>query len=36
MFFLNSQKSLCWIRQPFFFWSPGGENLPQEKNADSQ
>jgi hypothetical protein len=28
--FLKSQKSLCWIHQPFFFLSPSDENLPQK------
>jgi hypothetical protein len=31
IFFLNSQKCLCWICQPFFL-SPNGENLSQKKN----
>jgi hypothetical protein len=34
-FFFQSQKSLCWIRQPFFLLSPGCENSPQKKrNSD--
>jgi len=31
IFFLKSQKSLCWIHQPFFLKSLSDENLPQKK-----
>jgi hypothetical protein len=31
IFFFNSQKSLCWISQPFFFWSPSVAKISQKK-----
>jgi hypothetical protein len=31
-FLLKSQKFICWIRQPpFFFWSPDCENSPKKE-----
>jgi hypothetical protein len=34
MFFLKSQKSLCWIRQPFSFLSPGCKNSRGKKKKN--